>query len=67
MYILYYMTKVKIRVAIAAPFFSWFFLPNKKCPYSPTGNKDRKYNFCGTTLLAGRPATRPGANTPAAP
>ena len=25
----------------------------------PEGNKDRKYNFCGTTLFAGKPTARP--------
>ena len=39
MYILYYMTKVKIRVAIAALFFSWFFLPNKNALIPPRGTR----------------------------
>ena len=34
------------------------FPKNKKSLF-PEGNKDRKYNFCGTTLFAGKPTARP--------
>lgn len=34
------------------------FQKNKKSLF-PEGNKDRKYNFCGTTLFAGKPTARP--------
>ena len=40
------------------------YLPNKKCPCSPTGNKDRKYISAVPPCL---PVSRPlcnGANTP---
>ena len=33
--------------------------PRIKKSLFPEGNKDRKYNFCGTTLFAGKPTARP--------
>ena len=43
-----------------------FLLSGMKKPLFPEGNKDRKYNFCGTTLFAGKTDRSAGANTPCA-
>ena len=43
-----------------------FLLSGMKKSLFPRGNKDRKYNFCGTTLFAGKTDRSFGANTPCA-
>ena len=45
-----------IFVTIVCPVISSYYhtpYKRKKSPF-PLGNKDRKYDFCGTTLLAGK-------------
>ena len=43
-----------ITIACRVVSWSWKIPPKRKMSSFPCGNKDRKYDFCGTTLFAGK-------------